>query len=160
MPWETRDVEMEILTEECKEVILALSSNVESFTGPFVLTGGLSTTSTATDEEEEGDEDIKSARDVHEASKSAEKLAKLRPLPVLLSEFDLDTHVGLIQRLLELDSKLVEMHSRLSSGGEREVVFWKNYFFHCAFARYGCCCVLDCDYLCCLNEIGRHHLMS
>ena len=53
-----------------------------------------------------------------------------------MEEFDLDTHVGLIQRLLQVDPKLVEMHSRLSSGGEKEVTFWKNYFFHCAYARY------------------------
>ncbi len=28
------------------------------------------------------------------------------------------------------------MHKRLSSGGNRERTFWKNYFFHCAYARY------------------------
>ena len=28
------------------------------------------------------------------------------------------------------------MHTRLSSGGERELIFWKNYFFHCAYTRY------------------------
>jgi len=60
----------------------------------------------------------------------------LQPLPTLLADFDLDTHVGLIQRLLKVDPKLVEMHSRLSSGGQRELIFWKNYFFHCAYTRY------------------------
>lgn len=28
------------------------------------------------------------------------------------------------------------MHTRLSSGGQRELIFWKNYFFHCAYTRY------------------------
>lgn len=133
LPWETRDDEMEILVDECREVILGLSSKEETFTGPFVLSGGL-TKENAEDDEE--DEDLKAAKDVHQAEKSAEKLAKLQPLPALLSDFDLDTHVGLIQRLFEADPKLVEVHSKLSAGGQRELAFWKNYFFHCAYARY------------------------
>lgn len=137
LPWETRDAEMEILVDECKEVILGLSSKDETFTGPFVLAGGL-----PSDEEEDGggdeddEEDRRAAKDVAAAEASAEKLSKLQPLPTLLAEFDLDTHVGLIQRLLKVDPKLVEMHSRLSSGGQRELVFWQNYFFHCAYTRY------------------------
>jgi hypothetical protein len=70
------------------------------------------------------------------ADASSEKLSKLQPLPELLANFDLDSHVGLIQRLLEVDSKLVDMQMRLSSGGHRELIFWKNYFFHCAYTRY------------------------
>jgi len=54
----------------------------------------------------------------------------------LLSDFDMNSHVGLIKRLLKEDPKLVEMQAKLSGGGEREIVFWKNYFFHCAFTRY------------------------
>ncbi|KAL3789968.1 hypothetical protein ACHAWO_002022 [Cyclotella atomus] len=134
LPWETRDVEMEILVDECKEVILALSEKEETFTGPFVLPGGFKNDTTAEDEEE--DEELRQARDVHEAEKSSEKLSKLQPLPTILAEFDIDTHVGLIQRLLEIDEKLVQVHSRLSSGGARECAFWQNYFFHCAYARY------------------------
>lgn len=126
---------MEILVDECREVILSLSGKEETFTGPFVLTGGL-TKGEKDDDDEEEDEDLKAARDVHEAEKSAEKLAKLQPLPALLADFDLDTHVGLIQRLFEADPKLVEVHSKLSHGGQRELAFWKNYFFHCAYARY------------------------
>ena len=132
LPWQTRDDEMEILVDECREVILGLSSNEETFTGPFVLSGGLA----KENEEVEEDEDLKVARDVRQAEKAAEKLAKLQPLPALLSDFDLDTHVGLIQRLFEADPKLVEVHSKLSAGGQRELAFWKNYFFHCAYARY------------------------
>ena len=108
--------------------------------GPFVLEGGLPSGDTEganeDEEEEEEDSDQKAAKDLAAAELSAEKLSKLQPLPKLLSDFDLDTHVGLIQRLLQVDPKLVEMHSRLSSGGQREIIFWKNYFFHCAYTRY------------------------
>ncbi len=131
LPWETRDVEMEILVDECREVILGLSSKNEAFTGPFVLEGGLGVEGGNGD-----DEDGQMAKDVAAAEASAEKLSKLQPLPALLASFDLDTHVGLIQRLLTEDPKLVDMQSRLSSGGERELIFWKNYFFHCAYTRY------------------------
>ena len=135
LPWETRDAEMEILVDECKEVILALSSDEKTFTGPFVLNGGLPSGEGEEEEEEHGD-DEKLAKDLSAAEISAEKLSKLQPLPDLLSDFDLDTHVGLIERVLKEDEQLVEMHTRLSSGGTREQTFWKNYFFHCAYARY------------------------
>lgn len=39
------------------------------------------------------------------------KLSKLEPLPPLLADFDLDAHVGLIQRLLEVNEQLVEQQS-------------------------------------------------
>ncbi|KAL3758627.1 hypothetical protein ACHAWU_008381 [Discostella pseudostelligera] len=146
LPWETRDEEMEILVEECKEVILNLSSIDETFTGPFVLPGGLVSNEDEGEvndgdaEDEAADEDENSnrraAEDLAAAEQSATKLSKLQPLPTLLADFDLDTHVGLIQRMLKVDPKLVGAHSRLSSGGQREVIFWKNYFFHCAYTRY------------------------
>ena len=146
LPWETRDSEMEILVDECKEVILGLSSKDETFVGPFILAGGLPAVSGGEDEgngdnndddqEEDITEDQKAAKDLAAAQSSAEKLEKLQPLPTLLADFDLDTHVGLIQRLLKEDPNLVDMHTRLSSGGQRELIFWKNYFFHCAYTRY------------------------
>lgn len=137
LPWETRDAEMEILVDECKEVILGLSSKDETFTGPFVLSGGFPSGEDEDVEDNEDDsEDRKAAKDLAAAEVSAEKLSKLQPLPKLLADFDLDTHVGLIQRLLKVDTQLVEMQSRLSSGGQRELIFWKNYFFHCAYTRY------------------------
>jgi len=161
LPWETRDEEREILVEECKESILALSTRTESFTTPFVLPGRKTSElakkqdGSANDGEKEmpegenkgdgGDngkgDRAKSAEEVaaDAALKAAEveaKLAKLSPLPPLLEEFDLDTHVGLIQRLLKVDPNLVAMHANLSGAGEREVRFWKNYFFHCAYTRY------------------------
>lgn len=137
LPWETRDAEMEILVDECKEVILGLSSKDDTFTGPFVLTGGLPNGGEkGGDEDDDEDEDQKMAKYLAASEVSADKLSKLQPLPTLLADFDLDTHVGLIQRLLKVDPKLVETQSRLSSGGQRELVFWKNYFFHCAYTRY------------------------
>jgi len=145
-PWETRDSEMEILVDECKEVILGLSSKDETFVGPFILAGGLPAVGGVEDEgngdnnDDDHEEDItenqKAAKDLAAAQSSAEKLQKLQPLPTLLADFDLDTHVGLIQRLLKEDPNLVDMHTRLSSGGQRELIFWKNYFFHCAYTRY------------------------
>jgi hypothetical protein len=41
------------------------------------------------------------------SEESKEKLSKLQPLPPLLEEFDLDSHVGLIQRLLKEDPEYV-----------------------------------------------------
>ena len=137
LPWETRDSEMEILVDECREVILGLSSKVETFTGPYILEGGLSNGKEDNDKEDNGnDDEAEMTTDMAAAEASSEKLAKLQPLPELLANFDLDSHVGLIQRLLQVDTKLVDMQMRLSSGGERELIFWKNYFFHCAYTRY------------------------
>ena len=156
LPWDTRDAEMEILVDECREVILGLSSKHETFTGPFVLEGGLSVTGKGEEGgDDEDDDDGKMAKDVAAAEVSAEKLSKLQPLPALLASFDLDTHVGLIQRLLTVDPKLVDMQSRLSSGGERELIFWKNYFFHCAYTRYEVSKVLNSTLV--LGPLGSTH---
>lgn len=65
-----------------------------------------------------------------------ERLEKMGKLPILLDEFDLDAHVGLIERLFKVDANLVKMHSKLSNSGKTEKTFWKNYFFHCAYHRY------------------------
>ena len=71
-----------------------------------------------------------------EAAKMEAKKAKLDPLPPLLQDFDLDAHVGLIERLFKEDPNLVTQHADLAGAGEREKSFWRNYFFHCALARY------------------------
>jgi len=71
-----------------------------------------------------------------EAAKMEAKKAKLDPLPPLLQDFDLDAHVGLIERLFKEDPNLVAQHADLGGAGEREKSFWRNYFFHCALARY------------------------
>lgn len=77
------------------------------------------------------------------SEESREMLAKLEPLPQMLEDFDLDEHVGLIQRVLKEDPKLVTMQATLSGGGARERIFWHNYFFHCAFTRYKCGLSID-----------------
>jgi len=56
-------------------------------------------------------------------------------LPSLLVDFDLDLHYSLIQRMLEVDSNLVEMQAQLSGAGAQETKFWKNYFQRCALVR-------------------------
>lgn len=142
MPWETKDPEREILVEECKEAILALSTKEDSFLGPYLLPATDEDGNTATSGSNGGDGDLDGDTAVVEGGStedgisSADKLAKLEPLPPLLENFDLDAHVGLIERLLEIDTNLVEMQSRLVAGGDKEITFWRNYFFHCAYTRY------------------------
>mmetsp|Transcript_26082 Transcript_26082/g.34665 ORF Transcript_26082/g.34665 Transcript_26082/m.34665 type:complete len:379 (+) Transcript_26082:147-1283(+) len=135
LPWETRDEEREILVEECKEVMLKLSCAEDTFEGPFASS---SPNEVNEEEEEEGEEMEGKLTEVRSSSTPPhlDKLAKLEPLPPLLEEFDLDTHVGLIQRLLGVDENLSRVHSQLSNAGEKEKIFWKNYFFHCAYVRY------------------------
>jgi len=108
LPWETRDTEREILVEECKEAILALSTRDDTFLGPYKMPA---LPKTSDDEEEE--EDFVQ-QDMMPSEESLEKLSKLEPLPPLLADFDLDAHVGLIQRLLQVDETLVEQQSKLS----------------------------------------------
>lgn len=103
-PWETRDPDREILVEECKEAILALSEQEETFLGPYKMPALPKT----------NDDDEEVVEEIVPSEESLEKLGKLEPLPPLLADFDLDAHVGLIQRLLEVDGKLVEKQARLS----------------------------------------------
>mmetsp|Transcript_18537 Transcript_18537/g.25699 ORF Transcript_18537/g.25699 Transcript_18537/m.25699 type:complete len:343 (+) Transcript_18537:157-1185(+) len=143
LPWETTDEGREILVEDCKEAILALSSQEDTFTGPYELPPKPVKEESDDEKDKDGDDDDEDG-DIYEeepaptgpSPESLAKLAKLEPLPPLLNDFDLDSHVGLIQRLLEIDSNLVDTQSNVSGGGEREKIFWRNYFFHCAFTRY------------------------
>lgn len=96
-----------------------------------------------TPEEEPEPETRPRARHMMPSEESLEMLAKLQPLPPLLEDFDLDTYVGLIQSVMKEDPKLVGMQANFSGGGARERVFWRNYFFHCAFARYEAGLTLD-----------------
>jgi hypothetical protein len=126
MPWETRDTERDILVEECKEAVLKLSTDKETFFGPYPMPNAvkLGNKKKKEGEEEEDDEDNVESEDPddeettakdHKPSKeSLEMLEKLEPLPPLLQDFDLDSHVGLIQKLLKLDPRLVGMQSKLS----------------------------------------------
>ena len=162
-PWETRDSERDILVEECREAILALSQNESTFFGPYEMPRlnveleeeeedkndnhsddeeGSETGSQKEEEEEDNDAPAKKTTAHHHhldrrpSPESKEKLEKLSPLPPLLEQFDLDAHVGLIEKLLKEDPHLVKAQSKLSGGGAREFVFWRNYFFHCAYTRY------------------------
>eukprot|EP00536_Pseudo-nitzschia_multiseries_P000666 jgi/Psemu1/300254/fgenesh1_kg.8_\ len=171
LPWETLDAEREILVEECKDAILELSGKEETFFGPFEMPL-LNVQLSEEEEEAEGEEheeepEVGEQNDiVHNGSdgksnvgvageeqegnkrgapsdESREMLAKLEPLPPMLDNFDLDEHVGLIQRVLAEDPNLVEMQANISGGGARERTFWRNYFFHCAFTRYKCGLSID-----------------
>ena len=139
LPWETRD--KDILVEECKEAILALSHNDETFYGPYAMPE----LKVKLDEEDDDDQGKKKAKKIKEdgeeeeedeaeeelddddddeggadnktpkpSQESLEKLAKLEPLPPLLRDFDLDSHVGLIQKLLKVDPELQRQQSTLS----------------------------------------------
>lgn len=134
LPFETKDETGEILVEDCRERIFSLSTHEFSFTLPFEAPDGVHIFAPLQDDE--GNDipcDLLILNKEREIAK--ERLDKLRPLPDLLENFDLDCHVGLIQRMLKLDQNLVLMHSKLSGAGEKEHLFWKNYFVNCAVRR-------------------------
>ena len=138
LPWETRDSERDILVEECRDAVLQLSHEKKTFFGPYRMPKMDAKTEDDDSDEDEKDEAAK--RDPYDpiqpSPESQEQLAKLEPLPPLLRDFDFSAHVGLIERILAEDKQLVKMQSSLSGGGARERIFWRNYFFHCAFTRY------------------------
>lgn len=165
LPWETKDESQMILVDKCREEILKLSQDRSTFETPFQLEQGIMfNPSEISDEGEESEEEVnfeegdEKSNEEHEGvteekaeikevekdegidssiiAESAVKLEKMQPLPLLLEHFDIDTHVGLIERVLEVDDKLVSMHFMLSGAGEKENTFWRNYFFHCAYTRY------------------------
>jgi len=117
-PWETKDQEREILVEECKEAILALSGDDATFFGPYTMPAlNVNVEEEKTEEEQLADEEegtTKVAKDRNPTAEQLENLSKLEPLPPLLRDFDLDAHVGLIQKLLKVDPRLVECQSTLS----------------------------------------------
>lgn len=149
LPWETRDPERDILVEECRDAVLQLSNDKTTFFGPYrmpkmdanVEDDKDDNTNDKIEKDEAQKEREEAARldpydPIQPSPDSLEKLAKLEPLPSLLQDFDFSAHVGLIERILAEDKQLVKMQSSLSGGGARERIFWRNYFFHCAFTRY------------------------
>lgn len=147
-PWETRDPDRDILVEECKEAILKLSEKKDTFFGPFEMPR---LNVKLKDEKEDGDEEEHDGQDGEKdeeeeehshnkarspSAESLERLKTLEPLPPLLQDFDLDSHVGLIKKMLQVDPKLVKMQAQLSGGGAHEKTFFHNYFFHVAWCRY------------------------
>jgi len=137
LPWETHNEELGIFIEDCQEGILALSRERYTFLVPFAPPKGMYLFS-ADDGSGSTDDVENNQYEVTEAVREEvmQKLVKLQPLPTLLEDFDIDAHVGLIERLLAEDSTLSEVHSTLTGAGEKEKLFWKNYFFHCAYTRY------------------------
>ncbi len=117
LPWETRDEKHDILVQECKEAIISLSIKEHTFTMPFSLPDKIKMfvpfeiihdeDESPTEEEEETDPEILK-------TKAQQKLQKLEPLPPLLQHFDLDAHVGLIERLLKEDDNLRDIHACLA----------------------------------------------
>ena len=124
---------MQILVEECKEAILELSSREDTFFGPYempLLKVMLEKSSSKDEDDDEnleegtgdgegGDaddtgEETKASRHMAPSEESQEKLSKLKPLPPLLEDFDLDSHVGFIQRVMKEDENLVEMQAHFS----------------------------------------------
>lgn len=107
LPWETRDPERDILVDECREAILKLSHDGNTFSGPYPMP-----TTKSFSTEDDGSSDAQSRNEPSKESK--EKLEKLEPLPPRLQDFNLDAHVGLIERLLKEDPNLVKMQMSLS----------------------------------------------
>lgn len=107
LPWETRDPERDILVDECREAILKLSRDRSTFSGPYAMPPPKNHV--------EGNGPDSESQIRNEPSKeSKEKLEKLEPLPPRLEDFNLDAHVGLIERLLKEDPNLVKMQMSLS----------------------------------------------
>jgi hypothetical protein len=135
-PWETRDPERDILVEECKEAILKLSESKANFYGPYPMPNNNLMLDLEDEESHNDSKEGEEAVDLKQPSKeSLEKMKTLEPLPPLLQHFDLNNHVGLIQKVLIADPKLVKLQASLGCG-EHEMSFWRNYFFHCAWCRY------------------------
>lgn len=120
LPWETKDEAREILVEECKEAMNKMAEEGQTFTSPFDLSESEGRMFAEDSGKEEASEESK--------DEAAKKLEKMGSLPQLLDEFDLDAHVGLIERLFKVDKELVRSHSQLESAGKSEKIFWKNYF--------------------------------
>ncbi len=153
LPWETRDETRDILVEDCEAAIREMAKHEHTFTGPFELPEGLSMfpSKSHEDPDPEDNDDTDGNKNADEIANETpdkevdemeqkkiakERLEKMGTLPSLLDEFDLDAHVGLIDRLMHIDEELVEMHAQLTNAGKTEKIFWKNYFFNCAFHRY------------------------
>lgn len=148
-PWETRDPERDILVEECKEAIMKLPSDKASFFGPYAMPRP--SVKVIEHEKEKGSNEIREGNEeviAEEAigSKAArepsqeqlERLKILEPLPPLLQDFEIETHVGLIQKMLKVDSVLAQMHAKYGVG-EFERTFWRYGFVIFDSIRCGSC---------------------
>jgi TATA-binding protein-associated factor Taf7 len=143
-PWETRDPDRDILVEECKEAIMKLSHDKNVFFGPYAMPRSSIKLDDEEDEEEEEEESNEDDDETNETSQDPrigdyvsgekgvrqplpeqlERLATLEPLPPLLQDFEIENHVGLIQKMLKEDLNLSKMHSKYGVG-ESEHIFWR-----------------------------------
>jgi len=138
LPWETNDEERCILCDECKDAILKLSEDDSAFLAPFKdINEGRSGVTVAADEEESSTaaEAEAEAEDDHNEKQSP--LESSQPVTALLpANFDLESYVGLIERLLVIDVNLKKRHADLiGEDAVSDLTFWKNYFHHCSLAR-------------------------
>lgn len=138
-PWETRDPERDILVEECKDAILQLSEDKATFFGPYAVprtrvkldadkkSTDPENNNTASGQEYKDDGTEAEGEDTGSSRPSTEQLEKLKnlsPLPLLLQDFEIETHVGLIQKILKEDKQLSKLHSKFGVG-EAEHSFWR-----------------------------------
>ena len=146
LPWQTRDPERDILVEECKEAILKLSQDKHVFFGPYAMPRStvklddetVKETTDGVDGNEESEdphagEENPGGKSVHQPSpEQLDRLKMLEPLPPLLHDFEIETHVGLIRKMLTEDGNLSKMHSKYGVG-ESERIFWR-----CVFSAWPC----------------------
>jgi hypothetical protein len=114
LPWETNDEERVILVEECKEAILALSTQKETFLGGTTTEDCADSSSGNNVTTERVSELLRKEYSSRKSSSTAIGAANITSLPPLLENFDLEAHVGLVRRMFNVDPNLVEMHANLS----------------------------------------------
>jgi len=133
LPWETSIEDKAILVEECQEAVLSLSGNDITFLGQEAPSNNNHETETAVHMVGESQSTYLAL--CRAIANSKVVTAKGSGIPPLLEHFDLDAHVGLIDRVLKVDPRLVEQHAKLSGTHVSEINFWKNYFYNCAMTR-------------------------
>ena len=107
----------------------------------------------ADDDDDDGKDDVDGEKPVRSAAsqhfrpsaESKEKLEKLQPLPPLLEDFDLDSHVGLIQRLLKEDPELVQKQAALSGTNRNLMMLSLVFFFFCVLLVFLPGALVDCN---------------
>lgn len=126
LPWESNDEERCILCDECKDAILKLSESDFAFLAPYKDPIDDDQSDTAAASAEGGNNEKQMI--LQESSQPAMALLPL--------DFDLESYVGLVERLLQIDANLKERHAELIGDDEvSDLTFWKNYFHHCSLAR-------------------------
>uniref|UniRef100_A0A6U5JGA1 Uncharacterized protein n=1 Tax=Corethron hystrix TaxID=216773 RepID=A0A6U5JGA1_9STRA len=121
LPWETDEEEKEILCPEVREVILKFGSSRTVFEGPFRMSSGAMCIAEEADEKQDGEEEVvfqeeeKVIDEVDAILKDTTKEKDEKEIEELYFPFDLDSHLGLIRRMMEIDEHLVAAHSKWCS---------------------------------------------